>query len=350
MVVEPESLCWVTGREVRSRDGETWAEEFRSLPALEYVVTDAGSGLSKGLRLLGQERPGVRHGLDVFHTFREGNTALRKSYGRVSRAIEQAERKQKELDWLKRHGRSREGKGVHAKRSWQTAERLLDQAAAAEAAWKRVREALDLFTPDGKLQGREQAEALVAEALPKLVGAEWGKTIRLLKRSETFAFLERGREQLSALGLPEETLQALLELEGFRHRPALLRGEDRAAGAARGLLIARTVQLEKSHADWREKAKAVRQALRRAWRASSLVEGVNSVARMQQARHRRMTRGLLDLKRFYWNLRRFRTGRRRGKRPYELLGLNLPQSDWWQFLKLTPGQLAQHLSAKPDTS
>jgi hypothetical protein len=202
MVVEPESLCWVTGREVQSRDGETWAEEFRNLSALEYVVTDAGSGLSKGLRLLANERPGVRHGLDVFHTFREGNTALRKAYGRVSRAIEQAERKQKELDWLWRHGRSREGKGCHAKRSWRTAEGLLDQAAAAEAAWKRVREALDLFTPEGKLQGREQAEAVVAEALPKFVGAEWGKTIRMLKRPETFAFLERAREQLSALGFP----------------------------------------------------------------------------------------------------------------------------------------------------
>ena len=43
------------------------------------------------------------------------------------------------------------------------------------------------------------------------------------------------------------------------------------------------------------------------WRASSLVEGINSVLRMQQARHRRLTPGLLDLKRLYWNCHRFRT-------------------------------------------
>ena len=34
---------------------------------------------------------------------------------------------------------------------------------------------------------------------------------------------------------------------------------------------------------------------------------------MQQARHRKLTQGLLDLKRWYWNQKPFRTGRRKGK-------------------------------------
>ena len=38
------------------------------------------------------------------------------------------------------------------------------------------------------------------------------------------------------------------------------------------------------------------------------VECMNSVLRMQQSRHRRMTRPMLDLKRLYWNCRRFRSG------------------------------------------
>jgi hypothetical protein len=96
----------------------------------------------------------------------------------------------------------------------------------------------------------------------------------------------------------------------------------------------------------RDQAEAVGQALRQAWRASSLVEGINSIARMQQARHHRMTPGLLALKRLYWNVRRFRTGRRRGKTPYDLLGLRLPQASFWELLKLTPAQLAQQLSTQ----
>lgn len=176
-----------------------------------------------------------------------------------------------------------------------------------------------------------------------MTGPGWSKTVRLLKRPETFAFLDRAQEQLAALQLPEETLEALLDLEG-------LRGKDRAAGAARGWAIVRTVQLQKSDPRWQEHAEMVRRALRLAWRASSLVEGINSVARMQQARHRRTTPGLLDMKRLYWNLRRFRTGRRREKTPYEIMGLQLPAGDWRQLLKLTPAQLTQHLSGQWDTS
>jgi hypothetical protein len=65
----------------------------------------------------------------------------------------------------------------------------------------------------------------------------------------------------------------------------------------------------------------------------------DSVARMQQGRHRRMAQGLLDLKRLYWNCRAFRTGRRRGQTPYALLGLRLPTDDWWELLQLPPEQL-----------
>jgi len=41
--------------------------------------------------------------------------------------------------------------------------------------------------------------------------------------------------------------------------------------------------------------------------------------RMQQAQHRKMTQGLLNLKRLYWNCHTFRTGRRRGTTPYQRL-------------------------------
>ena len=82
------------------------------------------------------------------------------------------------------------------------------------------------------------------------------------------------------------------------------------------------------------------------WRASSLVECLNSVARMQQVRHRRMTQGLLNLKRLYWNLRRFRTGCRKGQTPYGLLGLRLAELNFGEFLKLTPAELRNQLSGQ----
>ena len=68
----------------------------------------------------------------------------------------------------------------------------------------------------------------------------------------------------------------------------------------------------------------VASVLSRAVRASSAVEGMNSVLRMHQSRHRTLNQGLLDLKRLYWNTRVFGGGKRRGRCPYEHLGLGRP--------------------------
>src|SRR3954471_941308 len=116
MVVEPESLCWMTGRMAESRDGLTWAEEFARFPALRAVVRDDGTGLGKGVRLERARRrpaglPELDDTLDVFHTLREGSRALRKTWGAATRALERAEASQRGLDRIGRQGRSRQGHG-----------------------------------------------------------------------------------------------------------------------------------------------------------------------------------------------------------------------------------------------
>jgi hypothetical protein len=179
--------------------------------------------------------------------------------------------------------------------------------------------------------------------LPHRNGAAWAKTRRLLLRRESLTYLDQVQGRLAGLGLDPDVLSALLDLEGLRRQPW------RLSAATRGWALARTVQLTKACPDWRDEADRVRAVLRGVWRASSLVECVNSVARMHKARHRKMTQGLLDLKRLYWNLRRFRTGPRKGQTPYGLLGLNVPDLSFWKFLKLTPDELREKLSASGDT-
>jgi hypothetical protein len=347
MVVEPESLCWLTGRLVKARDGVTWAEEFARFPALRAVVRDDGTGLGKGVRLERARRraadlPDLDDTLDVFHTLREGGRALRKTWGAATRALEHADAAQKGLDRLGRQGQSRQGHGAPTNRLWRQAERTWDQAAAAETAWKRARSAFEFFTPEGRLNDRAQAEVIVAAALPHLSGAAWAKTRRLLLRRESFTSLDQVRQRLADLGLAPDVLSALLDLEGLRRQPW------RLSAATRAWALVRTVQLAKACSDWRDEARRVRAVLRGVWRASSLVECVNSVARMPQARHRKMTQGLLDLKRLYWNLRRFRTGRRKDQTPYGLLGLDIPDLSFGEFLKLAPEQLREKLSAMED--
>jgi hypothetical protein len=288
MVVEPESLCGLTGRMVKARDGVTWAEEFARFPALKAVVRDDGTGLGKGVKLERARRraaglPDLDDSLDVFQTLREGGRAVRKTWGAATRALDRAEAAQKEFDQRARQGQSRQGHGASLNRLWRQAERAWDQATAAETAWKRAKSAFEIFPPEGRLNDRTQAEATVAATSPHLGGAAWAKTRRLLLRRESFTFLDQVHQRLAELGLDPDVLSALLDLEGLRRQPW------RLSAATRAWALVRTVQLTKACPDWREDARRVRAVLRGIWRASSLVECVHSVARMQQARHRKMT-------------------------------------------------------------
>jgi hypothetical protein len=69
------------------------------------------------------------------------------------------------------------------------------------------------------------------------------------------------------------------------------------------------------------------------------------VVRMHQRRQKRLTQGLLDIQRLYWNIHAFRAGKRKGSSPYRRLGLVLPDGGWWALIKLTPEQLQEQLSA-----
>jgi hypothetical protein len=159
---------------------------------------------------------------------------------------------------------------------------------------------------------------VVQSALTDLSGAAWAKVRRLLVRRESFTFLDQVPTRLAKLRLEPDVLSALLGLESLRRQPW------RLCAGTRALALVRTVQLTKMCPEWSEEAERVRAVFGGVWRASSLVECVNSVAWMPQARHRKMTPGLLDLKRLYWNLRQFRTGHRQGQTPYGLLRLKVP--------------------------
>ncbi len=215
----------------------------------------------------------------------------------------------------------------------------------AEQAWTEVTRGLRLLTPEGELNTRTRAEAVIQAALPALVGPEWSKTRRVLAGPALLTFLDRVEEPRSAVAAPPEVVEAAVQVESLRRQPEGLREEGARGGTLRGVLLAAGLVLTLSGAVGERALAEVRKILDDAWRASSLVEGINSVAQMQQSRHRRMTQGLLDLKRLYWNCREFRTGQRRQRTPYELLRIKLPTPDWWELLKLTPEQLCQQLSA-----
>jgi hypothetical protein len=353
MVVEPQSYCWLSGRLSPSRDGEQWAQELKLLPQLEHLVRDGGTGLQNGTARVNQERrqqqqKPITEQLDHFHTLREGRRALRKTQSQAERAWSQAEEADKKVAQQDRQGQALTGYATQAVRKWQQAEQAFHQWENAERIFEQIRCALLPFTPEGELNSREKTRQRVEQLLPQLPGEHWDKFKRQVLRRETYAYLDRLQETIEALPCSKEVREAVVQSEGIRQNPELVQGEGAKPGAMRGVLVILGVLIGAAGKAGQQAVQTLRQALDCVGRASSCVEGLNSVVRMQQSRHRKMTQELLDLKRLYWNLRPFRTGRRKKTSPYQRLGVSLPTDlSWWQLLQLTPDQLRALLSAQP---
>jgi hypothetical protein len=352
MGVEPLSLSWLAGQRGPDRSGESWSQVIEQWPNLEHVIADGGQGLERGVKLANEARREAQEletdapapitmGLDVFHTQREVERVLQRLWKRVEGQMEAAVKADAKVAQAKRRGQDPRGVAGHAGRAWRQAERLFDEAVQAQEAVEQINEALGWFDASGHLYAREQAQKQLDEAIPQLRGESWSKAKRMLKDARTLSHLDRLHEQLR-LAVPEPMLrEALIHLWYLSRLMKRAEGEDRVR--LQEVVVLEQVFCGRLCTDWRAGYLKMDELLRQAVRASSAVEGVNSVVRMHQGRHRHVSQEMLDLKRLYWNCRVFREGKRKERSPYELLGLKLPTSDWWQLLQMDPKELEQKL-------
>ena len=310
---------------------------------LEFAVSDAAKGIAAAVaqRATAQRddpsAPPLEHGLDVFHTAMEAHRVLARHWRRAEAAWETAEGADAELAGAKRQGIDARGPAHAARGSWRRAIAALEEAERLEAAWGRAAAALELFDAEGRLNDRGRAAAEIAAALKDLTGPEWWKVRNFLTDPRSLAFLDRMHRRLESAEPRSEWREAMAWRWWLRH------GRVGPAAQLTELLrgVARGRELDEQERDSYEEVSAV---LGRTVRASSAVECMNSVLRMQQSRHRQMTQPMLDLKRLYWNCRPFRSGPRKDACPYRALGLELPTYDFWEVLRADPVRLAQQLS------
>ena len=237
----------------------------------------------------------------------------------------------------KQQGIDARGVAQTARAAWARATALFENAQRLESAWDRAHAALDLFTPDGRLNARADAAAEIAEALTDLTGLDWSKVRNFLNDARSLAFLDRMHDRLKTAEPRADWREALAWRWWLCHRrptpsdapTELVRavGRDGPLSAPEQAAYARVATI-----------------LADTFRASSAVECMNSVLRMQQSRHRRMTQPMLDLKRLFWNTHPFRSGPRKNVCPYQRLGLNLPTYNFWELLQSDPKELTQKLS------
>ncbi len=117
VAVEPDSMTWVAGQRGPDRTGESWCGLVQQWPSLERVVSDAGTGLARGIKLLNEARaasplePGqeavapVQVGLEVFHTEREMQRVVGRRWRQAEKLLDAAAQAEQQVSDAKR-GRS----------------------------------------------------------------------------------------------------------------------------------------------------------------------------------------------------------------------------------------------------
>ena len=284
----------------------------------------------------------MSHGLDVFHTVKEAHTVLAGEWRRAESAWVAAEAADAEVDRALRRGIDARGPAGPARAAWRKAEAALERFERLEEAWRRARVALESFRLDGRLNDRVNAGAEIAAAVAGLPGPEW-KTVRnFLLDPRSLAFLDRMHRRLATAEPRPEWRAAMAWRWWLRHRRPTPTADPSTALAH---AVARQRPLSGPEQASYDRVAAV---LRDTVRASSAVECMNSVLRMQQSRHRRMTQPMLNLKRLYWNSHPFRSGPRKDACPYRALGLGLRTFDFWELLQANPAELTQELSTQGD--
>lgn len=345
--IEPASLAAVFCHNAADRAAPTWKACLNRFASLQLVVSDNAKGITKAVSELAQERRGdpaasiLEQGLDLFHGSREAKRVLATQWRYAEAAWQKAEAADVRVADARRQGVDARHVSRVARCAWDKAAVWLKRVEAFETAWTRARAAFELFTPEGRLNDRAQAESEIAAALDVLTGPAWSKVRNYLKDPRSLQFLDRMHRQLRQAEPRPDWRQAMAWRWYLRHRrwsPVDPRRALVQAAACRNPLEPEEVA----------SYDRVATVLRHTYRASSAVEGINSVLRMQQMRHRRMTQSMLDLKRLYWNSRQFQTGPRRGTCPYQILGLRLPTYHFWELLETDPVQLAQQLSTQGD--
>jgi hypothetical protein len=327
------------------RKAETWEKSLAPFDRLEFAVSDAAGGITSAVARVAEARrddpeaPALEHGLDVLHTAMEARRVLARHWRRAEAAWGRAEAADVQVADAKRRGLDARGVAQAARAAWGRAITSSERAERLESAWGRCHAAVDVFHPAGRLNDRVHAERATAGALKDLTGPDWSKVRDLVDAPRSLTFLDRMHRQLEAAEPRREWREAMAWRWWLRHRrppPSANPLVDLVNGVGRQRSLT-----EEEQASYDRVAAVLEGTVR----ASSAVECMNGVLRMQRSRHRRMTQPMLALKRLYWNCQRFRSGPREADCPYRALGLRMPTFDFWELLQADPTQLAQQLSA-----
>jgi hypothetical protein len=329
------------------RSADTWRAHFAALENHQFVslglASDRGLGLVAGYRAACDMALWVA---EYFHEFRDFFEVLHQLERKAYTAID------KEYDATQKFARAKSEATLHKRlHHYDTAHHACEQAMALydhlAMLLHLLREALQLCSPHGRLRTQQDVRSELTLLLDMMAELDCAAVTTTLKPIRThlddivvpFAQAEAIDTELRAI-VPHEACEFLVL--AWHHEHLLYQSQakqQRAHQREREFWLACAEGLV---GDAFDTLKAlVFDKLDSIVRASSLVEMVNALIRPYlNSCKGQITQETLNLIMFYHNHRRYKSGKRQGKAPIELLTGKPLEAPWWELLlqQVTPAQ------------
>jgi hypothetical protein len=321
------------------RSAETWRAHFEALEDHQFVslgmASDRGLGLVAGYQAACDMALWVA---DYFHEFRDLFKLLHQLERKAYTAID------KEYDAAQKFAHAKSEANLHKRlQQYDTAHHACEQAMALydqlALLLHLLREALHLCSPHGKLRTVENVRSelrLLFDMIAEIDCAAMSQTLKPIHQHlDDILVPFQQAEAIAAelrLVVPHDALDFLVLAWHHDHlvyqsgaKPKRYHQTERAfwLACAEGLLGNEVAPLKALVFD----------KLDSIVRASSLVEMVNSLIRPYlNSCKGQITQETLNLIMFYHNHRRYKSGKRQGQAPFELLTGKPLEAEWWELV------------------
>lgn len=299
------------------------------------LVSDRGTGLLAAREGLDTERqaagtPPLHHQADLFHCKRDRNRVQRQLEAAAYRAIAREEAQRRSVARV----RDKRGHATALGKIQQQTAHTLERFDRVEQACQTMDAALELFDAHGGLRRPEHAQTMMQQAVAELKTVDEPRLQPILRHAQAstlWTFLPLLWARLQALGLPPELLSALTFLWFYQEQAT---DTVRQTLGPKRLLCLLTLRMAAAQgcpvAMWAQHVDAL---LTRVWRASSLIEAMNSLLRGYQNNKKHVSEEFLYVCAVYHNLRPFRHGKRKWRSPLGILGIEVPCPHWLHLLR-----------------
>jgi len=340
LTIDAQSTAILKIELASDRSAETWRAHFEALENHSFVslglASDRGLGLVAGYQGACEKALWVA---DYFHEFRDlfelAHRLERKAYGAIAKEDEAARKFAGAKSEANLAKRLQQYDAAH--HACEQAMELYDQFALL-LHW--LREALQLCSPQGRLRTQENVRSeliVLLDMIQELDCAAMTKTIKPIRKHIDDILVPFKQAEAIATELrcvvPDDALDLLVLAWHHDHliyqsdsKPTRYHQHERDfwLACAEGLL----------GSEFATHKALVFDKLDTIVRASSLVEMVNSLIRPYlNSCKGQITQETLNLIMFYHNHRRYKSGKRQGKAPLELLTGKPLEAPWWELLR-----------------